>query len=141
AMLTEEWDKSAGYLKNVQKRRLNWVRVRLGIPLERAQAMERAVRAELAEELFGDLNLSWLPHNYGDVAQPKTAFDFDRLRKAIQLDLPAVVQLFHTHLQKAGYPLDRQAVEAQLLDPDSTCREEDAALYGRFLNEVQALNR
>src|SRR5215470_13107588 len=39
AMLAEEWDKSPGRLKLAQQARLEWVRVRLGIALERAQAM------------------------------------------------------------------------------------------------------
>jgi len=141
AMLAEEWDMSTGRLKLAQQARLEWARVRLGIPLGRALVMEYVVRVQLAEELFDDLNLNYLPHNYSNHPKPTTLFDFDRLRKAIQLDLPAAVKLFHARLQKVGYPLHRQPVEAQLLDSDSACREEDAALYERFLNEVQALSR
>ncbi|MFL5805658.1 MAG: hypothetical protein ACJ8CR_28460 [Roseiflexaceae bacterium] len=141
AMLAEEWDKSPGRLKLAQRARLDWARVRLGIPLERAQAMEQTLRVQLAEELFDDLTLNYLPHNYSNWPQPKTTFDFDRLRKAILLDLPITVRVFHARLQKMLYLLDRQAVEIVLLDADSTCREDDAALYGRFLNEVQALSK
>jgi hypothetical protein len=141
AILAEEWDKSGGRLKLAQQARLEWARVRLGIALERAQAMEQTLRVQLAEELFDDLTLNYLPHNYSNWPQPKATFDFDRLRKAILLDLPTTVRVFHGRLQQMPYPLDRQAVEAALLDPDSTCREDDAALYGRFLNEVQALSR
>jgi hypothetical protein len=138
AMLAEEWDKSIGRLKLAQQARLDWARVRLGIPLDRAQAMEQTVRVQLAEELFDDLTLNYLPHNYSNVPQPKAAFDFDRLRKAILLDRTTAVRVSHARLQKMAYPLDRQAVEIVLLDADSTCREDDAALYDRFLNEVQA---
>jgi hypothetical protein len=114
--------------------------VRLGIALERARAMEKAVRIQLAEELFDDLNLSNLPHNYSNLAKPTTPFDFDKLRKVILLDLPTAVRIFRERLQMT-HPLDRRVVEEMLLDPYSTCRQDDIELYNRFLNEVQAPGR
>ena len=137
AMLAEEWDRSAGRLKLAQQARLDWARVRLGIALERARAMEIAVRVQLAEELFDDLNLGNLPHNYENVAKPTTPFDFDKLRKAILLDLPTAVRIFRERYQMA-HSLDRRAVEGWLLDPYSVCRQDDVVLCNRFLNEVQA---
>jgi hypothetical protein len=137
AMLAEEWDKSSGRLKLAQRTRLDWARVRLGIALEQAQAMEYAVRVQLAEELFDDLNLNYLPHQYENVPQPRLPFDFDRLRKAIQLDLPTATRLFHTRLALVQH-FDLRTVENKLLDPHSACRQDDLGQYSRFLGQVKA---
>jgi hypothetical protein len=91
---------------------------------------------QLAEELFDELNLSYLPHNYSNVPQPTSSFRFDQLRKAILLDLPTAVRIFRARLQGLP-PLDRQTVEAALLGSGNACRLDSATLYGRFLNEVQ----
>jgi hypothetical protein len=137
AMLAEEWDKSSGRLKLAQRARRDWMRVRLGIALERAQAMEHAVRTQMAEEIFEDLNLSYLPHRFDNVPPPPILFDFDRLRKAILLDLPTAIRLFRVRLVPVQH-IDIRAIEDVLMDPHSACRPDDAEYYRQFLDEVRA---
>ncbi len=50
--------------------------------------------AVVIEELFDDLNLSYLPHTYSGHSRPMAPFDFDRLRKAILLDPLTAVRIF-----------------------------------------------
>ena len=138
AMLAEEWHNSAGRLNLAQRTRLDWTRVRLGIALDRAQVMEHAVRVQLAEEVFDDLNFNYLPHNYANEPPPPAAFRFDRLRKAIQLDLPTAARLFYARLALVRF-FDRSEVEAQLLDPHAACRQDDIERYSRFIRDVSTL--
>ena len=137
AMLADEWDKSTGRLKLAQRAWLDWTRVRLGITLERAQAMEHAVRVQLAEELFDDLNLNYLPHQFTNEPQPPVPFDFVRLRKTILLDLPTAVRLFQTRLALVRY-FDLNMIQNELLHPHGACRPDDLEQYSRFLGEVRA---
>src|SRR6266540_847696 len=137
AMLAEEWDKCSGRLKLAQRARLDWARVRLGIALERAQVMEHTVRTQMAEELFEDLNLRYLPHHYENVPPPPWPFAFDKLRKAILLDLPTAIQSIRGRFPVTP-PIDIAAVGDALMDPDSTCRQDDSDQYQRFLNEVRS---
>jgi len=137
AMLAEEWDKCSGRLKLAQRARLDWARVRLGIALERAQVMEHTVRTQMAEELFEDLNLRYLPHHYENVPPPPWPFAFDKLRKAILLDLPTAIQSIRGRFPVTP-PIDVAAVGDALMDPDSTCRQDDSDQYQRFLNEVRS---
>lgn len=137
AKLAEEWDASAGRLKLAQRTRLDWMRVRLGITPERAQAMEHTLRAQLAEELFDDLNLNYLPHKFSNVSQPPTPFDFARLRKATLLDLPTAVGLFHARLSFVQH-FDLNMIQDKLFDPHGVCRQDDLDLFSQFLIDVRA---
>lgn len=137
AMLAEEWDKSSGRLKLAQHARLDWTRVRLGIASERAQAMEHTVRVQLAEELFDDLNLNYLPHQFTNAPQPLAPFDFARLRKAILLDLPTAVGLFHARLSFVQH-FDLNMIQDKLFDPHGVCRQDDLDLFSQFLIDVRA---
>jgi hypothetical protein len=137
AMLAEEWDKSSGRLKLAQRARLDWTRVRLGIASERAQAMECTVRVELAEELFDRLNLNYLPHQFTNVPEPAAPFDFARLRKAILLDRPTAIRLFHARLSLVEH-FDLNMIQNELFDPHGVCRQDDLEQFSQFLIQVRA---
>jgi hypothetical protein len=81
--------------------------------------------------------LNYLPHQLTNVPQPPAPFDFARLRKAILLDRPTAVRLFHER-EAPVQPVDINTVEHALLDPHDACRQDDIDQYSRFFGEVRA---
>lgn len=140
-LLAEAWSTSQGRPTVVSRTRLELMRLRLGIPLERASQLEQDVRGEVAREVIDNLHDAFF-HDYLQGYDFKATDEFWKIGLAIRLNVDAAIERFTALLPPKVGPTD-PPFERTLLDVNGfwLYQEQYSPDFARFCQALPAALR